>query len=125
LADGLLIVFTHKPGQLAQVRGQRWQRRHDFVDWRHALEGNIRRLDPFDRNPEQPSPSEPDAKHASPLDFEAGRRPVVEELVGRDRQSYANDGHGIGSSGSASAALRRVKRMCDCAIVNLDSRHQH
>jgi hypothetical protein len=105
LADRLLIVFTHKPRQLAQVCGQRWQRRHDFVDWRHALGGNICRLDPIDRNPEQPPPSEPDAKHASPLDFEAGRRPVVEEPVGRDGQSYANDGHGIGSTASASSRI--------------------
>jgi hypothetical protein len=100
LADWLLVVFAYELGQRAQVLGQPGQRRHDFVDRCDALRGKMGRLDPIDRDAEQPPLSEPDAEDASPLDLEAGRRPIIEELVGRNRQSYANDGHEVGSGRS-------------------------
>ena len=62
------------------------------------------RVDVVDRDPKQPPPSKPDAEHTSFLDFEAGRRPVVEELVGRDWQRYANDSHKLRSLGATTFA---------------------
>ena len=45
---------------------------------------------------DQSALSESDTNDASVRDFEAFRRPVIEDLIRRNRQGYVNDGHGIG-----------------------------
>ena len=103
MTDGLLIVFAHERGQRAQVFRQRRQDCQDFIDRCHALGGHIARLDAVDRDSNQAPPPKPGTEHTSFLDFEAGRRPVIEELVDRYGQRYANDRH---KSRSRDAAAR-------------------
>ena len=96
LTDGLLIVVVDEARKRAHVFRKRRYRRNDLVERGDALGSEVRRPRIVDDDSDQSPFSESDANDAPVRDFEAFRRPVIEDLIGRDRQGYVNDGHGIG-----------------------------
>jgi hypothetical protein len=122
LTDRLLIIVTDEARKRAHVVGKRRYRCNDLVERGDALGSELGGSEVIDDDSNQSPFSESDANDASVRDFEPRRRPIIEDLIRRHRQGYANDRHGIEFFRSLKRIGRkpRGRRVSDGLVVQTD-----
>ena len=91
--DRFLIISRHKVRQFAEIGRKGWDVGQHFVDRYQSLGRDFAAFDDLDSHAMQASAAKPNDQHTAGIWRHPCGQPIVEQLVRRDRQRDANNGH--------------------------------